>query len=83
MTHLWVRSVDDRTLQLDALELPARYPGMDVAEPMVEPWGWRILDLWNPGGTLWHIAEAHTPDIKTAFNSAPWLASPPDGRRKR
>ena len=73
MMHFWVESVDDWYNHLKSMQLDKKYADVKVAEPTVTEWGWRILYVWDPGGWLLHIAEPHSKENKTFFNSAIWL----------
>ncbi|MFT7245501.1 MAG: putative glyoxalase superfamily protein PhnB [Candidatus Azotimanducaceae bacterium] len=37
--------------------LVERYEQVRAKEPEIQPWGQRVLYLWDPSGVLWHIAE--------------------------
>ena len=38
-------------------DLVVRYEGVRAAKPRVYPWGLREINLIDPAGVLWHIAE--------------------------
>lgn len=38
-------------------ELVERYEHVRAKEPEIQPWGQRVLYLWDPSGVLWHIVE--------------------------
>ena len=73
MLHFWVENVDSWHKYLTSKKLDKKYPDVKVAEPSVSEWGWRIVYVWDPSGTLLHIAEPHSEKNKTFFNSASWL----------
>ena len=74
MLQLWVESVDDWYAYIKPMQLDKKYPGVKVAEPEVQPWGWRILYIWDPAGVLLHIGEPHTKENKDFFDKADWMA---------
>lgn len=52
-----VDDLDRYWTEVDALDLPGRYPGVRVRPPTVFPWG-RELHLIDPGGVCWHVRQA-------------------------
>jgi catechol 2,3-dioxygenase-like lactoylglutathione lyase family enzyme len=57
MMHLQVDDADVWFRHIEAAGLPAKYPGITVKPPTVQPWGLRVLYLTDPTGVLWHIAD--------------------------
>lgn len=58
MMQLTVRDVDATWAHLESLGLAAKYPGIMMKAPALQPWGMRVAYLSDPSGVLWHIAEA-------------------------
>jgi hypothetical protein len=55
-----VVEVDDLDLywaEIDALDLPAKYPGVRTKEPTDFPWG-REVHVIDPAGVCWHFRKA-------------------------
>ena len=73
MIQIWVESVDDWEAHLKNIDLEKKYPTAKVAAPAVQPWGWRILYIWDPAGVLLHVAEPHSEENKKYFNNVDWL----------
>lgn len=57
MMHLQVDDADDWFRHIEAAALKAKYPGITVKPPAMQPWGLRVLYLTDPSGVLWHIAD--------------------------
>lgn len=57
MMHLQVDNADDWFKHIEASGLKAKYPGITVKPPAMQPWGLRVLYLTDPSGVLWHIAD--------------------------
>jgi catechol 2,3-dioxygenase-like lactoylglutathione lyase family enzyme len=57
MMHLLVEDADVWWARIEAAGLAAKYPGIMVNAPAVQPWGMRVLYLSDPTGVLWHIAD--------------------------
>ncbi len=73
MLQIWVENLDDWHTYLTSIDLPKKYPTVKVSQPEVQPWGWRIIYIWDPAGVLWHIAEPHSQENKDYFNHVSWL----------
>ncbi len=54
--HLLVDDLDQWWRHIASLDLEARYRVVAPQPPKLEPWGLRILYLFDPSGVLWHIA---------------------------
>ncbi|NNF07199.1 MAG: hypothetical protein HKN21_10605 [Candidatus Eisenbacteria bacterium] len=70
--HFWVDDVDAWHEHVKKIDF-SKYPKSSFAEPSVAEWGWRILYVWDPFGTLLHIAEPHSEENKKFFREAPWM----------
>jgi catechol 2,3-dioxygenase-like lactoylglutathione lyase family enzyme len=57
MMHLMVDDADDWWKRIEDVGLKAKYPGITVKPPTLQPWGLRVLYLTDPSGVLWHIAD--------------------------
>jgi len=57
MIQLVVADLDAWWRHIVEKDLVARYDGVRAAEPRVQPWGLREINLIDPAGVLWHIAE--------------------------
>jgi hypothetical protein len=58
--QMHVVEVDDLEIywsEIDALDLPAKYPGVRTKEPTDYPWG-REVHLIDPAGVCWHFRKA-------------------------
>jgi len=73
MLHLWVDNVDDWYQHLKSKNLAEKYPGVEVPEPQVAAWGWRIVYLRDPAGQVWHVAEPHSALTRNMFGNAEWM----------
>jgi hypothetical protein len=58
--HLIVEDADDWWKHIEKVGLKAKYPGIMVKPPELQPWGLRVLYLSDPSGVLWHIADRRT-----------------------
>lgn len=57
--QMHIIEVDDLDLywsEIDALDLPSRYPGVKTKEPTDFPWG-REVHIIDPGGVCWHFRK--------------------------
>jgi len=45
-------------VEIDAKDLPGRYPGVGLRPPTDFPWGQEI-HIVDPGGVCWHVRQAH------------------------
>lgn len=57
MMSLMVDDADAWWRHIEAAQLKAKYPGIMLRPPAVQPWGLRVLYLSDPSGVLWHIAD--------------------------
>ena len=57
MIQLMVADLDAWWRHIVEKDLVARYEGVRSSEPRVYPWGLREINLIDPAGVLWHIAE--------------------------
>ena len=57
MMQLMVDDLDAWWTHIDALDLPGRFNVQPPRAPAMQPWGLRIVYLWDPSGVLWHIGE--------------------------
>lgn len=57
MMQIIVPRVDAWWAQIGSLSLPNRFGVAEPRPPRAEPWGMRVLYLWDPSGVLWHIAS--------------------------
>lgn len=54
--HLLVENVDDWHAQLQAAGIAERF-GVELGEPIDQPWAMRDFVLFDPSGVLWRIAQ--------------------------
>ncbi len=54
-----VDDLDAYWAEIDALDLPAKYPGVRTKPPTDYPWG-REVHLIDPGGVCWHFRKGTT-----------------------
>lgn len=73
MIQVWVESADEWYRYLKEKNLEKKYEGVKIAEPSIEPWGWKITYLWDPAGVLFHFGEPHSEENKTYFGEADWI----------
>lgn len=57
MMQLIVEDLDEWWARLAALDLPARYPDVQIKPPADYPWGLREIHLKDPSGVLWHVVQ--------------------------
>ena len=57
MLQIWVENVDEWELFLNNLKLDEKYPSVKISKPTIEPWGWKIIYVWDPAGVLLHIGQ--------------------------
>lgn len=57
MMQLMVDDLDTWWGQVRALDLPTRYPVKPPLAPAMQPWGLRVMYLFDPSGVLWHVAQ--------------------------
>jgi hypothetical protein len=58
--QMLVLAVDDLDLywrEIDALDLPGKYPGVRIKPPTEYPWG-REVHVIDPAGVCWHIRQS-------------------------
>lgn len=61
--QMHVVEVDDLDVywsEIDALDLPAKYPGVRTKPPTDYPWG-REVHIIDPGGVCWHFRRSTSP----------------------
>ena len=51
-----VDDLDAYWSDIDALDLPAKYPGVRTKQPTDFPWG-REVHIIDPGGVCWHFRQ--------------------------
>jgi hypothetical protein len=51
-----VGDLDGYWAEIDALDLPARYPGVRIKPPTDLPWG-REAHVVDPAGVCWHFRK--------------------------
>jgi hypothetical protein len=57
MMQLMVDDLDAWWAHIQALDLPGKFNVQPPAPPAMQPWGLRIVYLFDPSGILWHIAQ--------------------------
>jgi catechol 2,3-dioxygenase-like lactoylglutathione lyase family enzyme len=57
MVQLMVDDLDAWWAHVQTLELDMRFGVRPPSPPAVQPWGLRIVYLFDPAGVLWHVAE--------------------------
>jgi catechol 2,3-dioxygenase-like lactoylglutathione lyase family enzyme len=57
MMQLVVDDLDQRWLEIEALDLPSRFDVPAPKPPAVQPWGLRVAYVVDPAGVLWHVTE--------------------------
>ena len=57
MMQLMVDDLDAWWTHIQALDLPAKFKVQTPRPPAMQPWGLRIVYVFDPSGVLWHIAE--------------------------
>jgi uncharacterized glyoxalase superfamily protein PhnB len=57
MMQLMVDDLDAWWTYIDALDLPGRFHVPAPRPPAMQPWGLRIVYVYDPTGVLWHVAE--------------------------
>ncbi len=57
MHVLEVTDLDAYWAELEALDLPGRFPGVRLGPPKPFPWG-REVHIIDPGGVCWHVRQA-------------------------
>ncbi len=62
MLQIWVEDLDEWEVFLQKRNLEEKYPGVKISKPTDEPWGWRIIYLWDPAGVLLHIGQPNPKD---------------------
>lgn len=56
MLQLVVPNCEAWWAQIQSMDL-SQFGRAKAQAPETQPWGQKILYLWDPGGVLWHIAE--------------------------
>ena len=57
MLQIWVEDVEEWFNYLKKINLEGKYPNVKVSAPTDEPWGWKIIYVWDPAGVLLHIGQ--------------------------
>ncbi len=57
MMQLMVDDLDAWWTHISSLDLPSKFNVQPPRAPAMQPWGLRILYLYDPSGVLWHIGE--------------------------
>jgi catechol 2,3-dioxygenase-like lactoylglutathione lyase family enzyme len=57
MMQLMVDDLDAWWAHIEVLDLPAKFDVRPPSAPAMQPWGLRVVYLFDPTGVLWHIAE--------------------------
>lgn len=57
MMQLMVDDLDAWWGHISGLDLVRTFGVQPPKPPMVQPWGLRVLFLFDPSGVLWHVAE--------------------------
>jgi len=57
MMQLMVDDLDAWWAHIQALDLPGRFGVQAPRPPAMQPWGLRIVYVFDPSGVLWHVAE--------------------------
>jgi catechol 2,3-dioxygenase-like lactoylglutathione lyase family enzyme len=70
MMHLLVQSVDDWHAHVRSEHIAERF-GVEVGEPIDQPWGLREFLLFDPSGVLWRIAQKTGGQRRPARPGAP------------
>ena len=60
MMHLMVEDLDAWWNHIVDLDLVGKYENVRATEPRDYPWGLREINLVDPSGVLWHIAQKPT-----------------------
>jgi hypothetical protein len=57
MMQLMVDDLDAWWSHINALDLPGKFGVRAPQAPAMQPWGLRVVYLFDPCGVLWHIAQ--------------------------
>jgi uncharacterized glyoxalase superfamily protein PhnB len=57
MMQLMVDDLDAWWSHISALDLPGSFGVQAPSPPAMQPWGLRIVFLFDPCGVLWHVAQ--------------------------
>ncbi len=57
MMQLMVDDLDAWWTHIEGLDLPGKFNVQPPKAPAMQPWGLRIVYVFDPSGVLWHIAE--------------------------
>ena len=57
MMQLMVDDLDAWWAHIQALDLPGRFGVQAPRPPAMQPWGLRIVYVFDPSEVLWHVAE--------------------------
>jgi hypothetical protein len=56
MMQLMVDDLDAWWTHIQGLDLPGRFKVQAPRPPAMQPWGLRIVYVYDPSGVLWHVA---------------------------
>lgn len=57
MMQLMVTDCDEWWARIEKSKPTESFSNAKAKAPEVQPWGQRVLYVWDPSGVLWHIAE--------------------------
>lgn len=57
MMALLVEDAEAWWQHVQRIGLAAKYPGIRIQRPAMQPWGLRVMYLSDPSGVLWHIQD--------------------------
>jgi catechol 2,3-dioxygenase-like lactoylglutathione lyase family enzyme len=57
MMQLMVDDLDSWWDHIQSLDLPGRFGVRPPKPPALQPWGLRLVYVYDPSGVLWHVAE--------------------------
>jgi len=57
MLQLMVDDLDVWWAHLLALDLPRQFEVQPPKPPALQPWGLRVVYLYDPAGVLWHVSQ--------------------------
>lgn len=57
MMQLMVDDLDAWWAHIDVLDLPPKFGVAPPKPPAMQPWGLRIVYLFDPSGVLWHVTQ--------------------------
>ena len=57
MMQLMVDDLDAWWAYIEALDLPGRFKVQAPRPPAMQPWGLRVVYVYDPAGVLWHVCQ--------------------------